>query len=306
VPGPASPPSFSMPPVSAAIPASSHPAVPAACGGGRVTWATGTPGGDGRRPAPPVEARVLMPAELLTRVAQVRSAIAAARPTSPHAAANLEHWLDGGGATRWMPTAAFLHRESGLEDFLLDDARPHIMRGAEARLRDASHAQGSLRPPGVVRFLQYRSGLRPPSTGAATGLAPHAADLAIAVGAYMVHSAVWLRVSARRIETSGFLGLTRTEVLTVSVVRWCVQVQDLYDWNLGAQTGILIAANRVANVPMPAGALRVERLGPFALVRINDEWMREVEVSGGGHGYFVYTEPFEAPASVRRSFEVRI
>jgi hypothetical protein len=281
-----------------------HPALPP----------SGLPGGHYGVP-PGVQrttGNLLAPAEVQRRRGLVQNAINQARATRPLAAANLQHWLDNTGGELRMSSAPFLNPESGLEAFLQNTVRRELEAGIRARLTNANHQQGSLQPPGVVRFLQYRSGTRPSATGGVaaliTGRYSVAADLSIAVGAYYIHSTLWVRARPNPAHSGGFLGLGQATTWTVDILRWAVQVYDAYDWNLGAQTAIPIPPGvSLQNQGVPLEALNVQNYpGGIRTATTRDDWFRDLEVSGGGRAYLIYTDPFPAPAAVMGPFTVRV
>ena len=282
-------PTVSMPPFVNAGP-SVHPALPASCQAGqrfsvpRTQTTTGT---------------LLSASEVATRRADIAAAILRAKVSRPLAATNLQHWLDNSGSELVMPTSAFLNPNSRLFD-LLSDTRTEFEKGVRARLADPKHQQGSLLPEGTVRFLQFRDGIRPFITG--QGVAP---DLAIAVGAYLAHSVIWVKANPPT-TSGGFLGLGTTKTWKVDILRWCVQVMDCYDWNFGAKTPIPVDSSQIQNLPMPANAVKILRVGSFTVVEVQDDYFRDLEVSGGGKAYLVYTEPFDAPRSLQTPFTISI
>jgi hypothetical protein len=288
VPGPLLP-KISMPPFKNAGP-SVHPALPQSCQAGQ------------RFSAPPTQTTtgfLLSSAEVATRRADIASAVARAKSSRPLAAANLQHWSDSTGSELVMSTATFLDLNSRLSD-LLSDTRAEFEKGIKARLADSKHQQGSLLPEGTVRFLQFRDGIRPSITG--PGIAP---DLAIAVGAYLAHSVIWVKANPPT-TSGGFLGIGQTKTWKVDILRWCVQVMDSYDWNFGAKTPIPVDPSQIQNVPLPPAAIKTRTFGPITTVEIQDDYFRDLEVSGGGKSYLVYTEPFDAPKSFQVPFTISI
>jgi hypothetical protein len=279
----------SMPPFVNAGP-SVHPALPPSCQAGQ------------RFSTPPTQSTtgtLLSASEVATRRADIASAIARAKVTRPLAAANLQHWLDNTGSELVMSTKTFLDFNSSLSN-LLSDTSTKFEQGIKARLANPKHPQGSLLPEGTVRFLQFRDGVRPAITGA--GIAP---DLAIAVGAYLAHSVIWVKANPPT-TSGGIFGIGATKTWKVDILRWCVQVMDCYDWNFGAKTPIPVDPAQIQNFPLPPAALTIRQFGPITTVEIKDDYFRDLEVSGGGKAYLVFTEPFDAPKIFLTQFTISI
>jgi hypothetical protein len=194
-------------------------------------------------------------------------------------------------------TKPFLDPSSKLAEFLADDARDKFEKGIKERLKDKKHSQGTLLPSsssegavGPVRFLQYRSGTRPLITNSGVG-----GDLATAVGAYYIHSALWVQA---KITKSSWVPLSDT-TYEVTVLRWCVQVYDCYDWNVSAATPIPVPDSLVQNLAFPPEAVnKITSMGGFTVIQVRDKYFRDLEVSGGGKAYMIYTDPFPCPSSV--------
>ncbi len=275
---------------------SRHPALPSECQAGQFF---------GIPPIQGTSGTVLAAAEVASRKAALTATVAAVRSTVPLAAGNLEHWLDTTGTLRKMAALPFLDFRSGVPSFLNHKVRPKLEAGITARLQNTSHPGGSLLPPGTVRFLQWQDSIRCKPLDPGVG-----GDLAIALGGFIVHSAVW--VSAAVKSTSGLV--FKNVTYTVKFQRWCVQVYDCYDWNLGSFTQFLVPPPKVPDAEklltqFPPSAW--SRVGPNTpglgqLYQFNDNYFRDLEVSGGGKAYLVYTEPFAAPSSVMYDFEVTI
>ena len=92
--------------------------------------------------------------------------------------------------------------------------------------------QGTLRPAvlspgnkGPVRFLQFRSG-----TKASAITSDASRDIFAALGGFNVHSVIWAQATYIKSE-GGFLGIGSSDVYEVEILRWCVQISDVYDWN---------------------------------------------------------------------------
>ena len=124
------------------------------------------------------------------------------------------------------------------------------------RLKNKNHPQGTLRPAtltagakGPVRFLQYRSGVRPSAIAT-----PLSQDLATALGAFNVHCAIWAQATFLRTE-GGILGIGSDDVYEVEILRWCVQIYDVYDWNALAATPFPISDAELAKCHYHLGRL---------------------------------------------------
>jgi hypothetical protein len=207
-----------------------------------------------------------------------------------------------------MPARPFLNIDSRVPEFLSYETRDELEKVIVARLKDRKHQQGTLLPSssalgsvGPVRFLQYRSGIRPFITKPGV-----AQDLATALGAFLVHSAVWVRATVKS-KSGGLLGLGQDITYNVEVLRWCVQVYDCYDWNLNSVTSIPVPVNEVKNLPIPREAATITPgFAGHVVVTVKDQYFRDLEVSGGGKAYLIYTEPFAAPSSIAVPFTVTI
>jgi Papain-like cysteine protease AvrRpt2 len=252
----------------------------------------------------------LSSAEIALRKLEIEQAIAAAKVDRPMSAINLQHWLDGTGKELIMSTAPFLKIDSNLPAFLFDDAKPAFKKGCIQRLENKSHPQGSLLPSvlrpgnkGPTRFLQYVSGTRPSSTAT-----PLSMDLATAVGGYNIHSAIWVQATFMK-STGGIIGIGSKDEFEVEILRWCVQVYDVYDWNVSGigQTPFPIETTKLSSLPLPRGSMTVQNLpGGISVVTIKDQYFRDLEVSGLGKSYLLRTDPFSAPKSVTDKFEISI
>jgi hypothetical protein len=275
-----------------------HPALPKECQAGVFFGVPPTQKTQGIR---------LSAAEVAKRRADIASAIKRATTDKPLSAKNLQHWLDGTGNLLKMPTAPFQHVDSRVPEFLADNARPAFEKGITERLKNAKHQQGSLLPSstskgatGPIRFLQHRDGIRPFITKPGIG-----GDLATALGAFLVHSALWVRATIKD-KRGGFLGIGEDTIFEVEILRWCVQVYDSYDWNLASSTPIPIERKKLKDLLFPPDAVSVTNLGDIVVVTIKDQYFRDLEVSGGGKAYLVYTDPFPALKSVTVPFTITI
>ena len=244
-------------------------------------------GGTGRLPG-----TRLSPTELALRIGQVRRVIASSAATYPLASANLQHWLNNTGATRLIPLSEynFANAGTGIPAYLLNVHRPIIRDGIRNRM-SAAHPQ-SLLPPGTVRVIEWMDSLRAQlftrSGLTITPTAPLERDLAIALGGFTVKSVVAVRAR---------------DMHTVEVMSWRVQVCDRYDWILGGQALIMIPPG-IALPPIPQGAGSVTTFFGHTVVRFNDQWMAEIEASGGARSYEIFSQEFAPPAAVTAVFSV--
>lgn len=251
---------------------------------------------------------ILTPAEVVKRRAEIATAIAKAKATRPLSAANLQNWLDGKSTTVVMSAATFKHVDSEVPSFLAGTARNVFERGFKRRLTNRADPQGTLLPTaltvgalGPIRFLEYRDGVRP--SAVATNFS---ADLFTALGSYNVHSAIWAQATFKG-TTGGFLGIGTSNVFDVQVLRWCVQIYDVYDWNLGGVTPFPVSDADLKTLPLPPGAVTVQALGMgMNMVLLQDRYLRDLEVSGGGRAFLIRGETFEAPNSVMGAFTITI
>lgn len=227
-------------------------------------------------------------------LAMAVSQVAADRPLS---AANLQNWLNGRSATMVMASAPFLAYESGTTQFLARDARNKFTTAITKMLQDRNDPHGALLPDaltlgamGPVRFLQFEDAVDPLTFGSI-----RTSDLHTAVGRYNVHSAVWVRAVYRGKETT-----TNKDKFDVQFLRWCAQAYDVYDWNADATaiTPFPLSDAQYSMIEkmgdLGAGAFLTKALfGPT--LTVNDRWLRDLEVSGGGRAFLVRSEAFEAP-----------
>jgi hypothetical protein len=229
---------------------------------------------------------VLSPSVYADAMSGVAAAIAIARSEGlVYAADNLEHWQNGTGSIKYMPVRPFFDPLNRLDEMFIDKHIPAFERGIASRVRNRSHPQGPLLPAGTTRFLQFRDGIRPRIT--AGGFPIRANDIGIATGAYQCHSVMWVR--ARR---SG-------SRYRVDILRWCAQIFDSYDWNVGGipLTDIPVSDSTYASLPSSVRS-RVVNYGAIRTIRVDDEEMRDIEVTGTPRSYLVYTEPFEVPSRI--------
>ena len=94
----------------------------------------------------------------------------------------------------------------------------------------------------------------------------------------------------------------------MTILRWCMQALDVYDWNPGkTKTVFLVPDAMLAGLPLPPEALSVIHL-PFAqsAITINDEYFRDLEVSGCGRAFLVRSDPFEPPKKAMDPITIEI
>ncbi len=266
----------------------------------------------------------LVPAELTRRRTAIQTSIRGARGPYPLAAANLQHWLDRSGRRRNISLATFnfLSADCGLPQFLLRKHRPVIARGhaagfddvpgsamgIEGRLRLPATDRRSLRTTGREQVLDWQDSVRANmwrvdaqgTRAAAPGLER---DLSIALGGYTVHS----RVTVRSQPATRTGGTTRQ---VIEVVSWQVQICDRYDWTVGSRFGLCVSAQAIIPIPsgvalppIPSGAGTVRSAFGQRVIFFNDRWMAEVEGSGGGRQYVIFSAIFDAPTRVRANFQ---
>lgn len=249
---------------------------------------------------------VLSASEVIQRQNDIIKAISIAKAQRPMSAAHLQHWLDGTGSEFVMNSAPFKKVDSGVPSFLAGMVRDKFEAGCRDRLRNKTHSQGTLLPTtlnpgakGPVRFIQWRDGLR--------SSAVDTPDLFTAVGSFNVHSAAW--VQATFIKHDGGLPVIGggDDVFEVEILRWCVQIYDVYDWNLVAQTPFPVPDADVGKLPLPPGAVTIRSVGAgMSVVLLKDSYFRDLEVSGIGRAFLLRTEPFEAPSSAMGKFTIKI
>lgn len=243
----------------------------------------------------------LTPAEVTRRRDQVRRAARRARSRFPIAAANLEHWVDGGGATRNLPGSIFQRANSGVPYFLENGqfsqyAHLEVMQeGIARRLRLPTTDPSSLLPVGTARLLVYCNSMRANPESGST-----AADLSIALGGFTVKS--WVTLRARRVGTDG-----GDRSYQVTVESWRVQICDRYDWIAHglATMPFPIPNSQLEGLPLPPEAITVTPvpMTETSIVRMDDDWFRQLEANGGGQQFAIYSEIFDAPASLRSALE---
>lgn len=260
---------------------------------------------------------ILAPAEAAAKKAMIELALVFAAPQRPLSATNLRHWLDGSGTPLVMPSAPFQNVDSEVPTFLASTARDAFEKGITARLKDRKHPQGTLLPAkldpgnkGPVRFLQYESG--PPSPSATKG--GIATDLFTAVGSFNVHSVMWAQAAYVKSE-GGVFGIGSDDVFDIDILKWCVQIYDVYDWNFSKAKPPFTPfplddaqfATFLQKVKLPMDGVRVQKLfSNINVVFVADSLMRDLEVSGIGRAYLIRSEVFEAPGSVRGKFTIKV
>ncbi|MGH6613675.1 hypothetical protein [Sphingomonas sp.] len=294
MPGP-----FAFPPADNMPGFAQHPALMATCPTGQFF-------GDPPTRKHETGGTVLTPNEAIQRQNDIIKAIAGANAQRPMSAAHLQHWLDGSASTVVMSNAPFKKADSGVPSFLAGTVRNKFESGCRDRLKNKSHSQGTLLPPaltpgakGPVRFIQWRDGIR--------ASAIDTPDLFTAVGMFNIHSAAW--VQATFIKHEGGIPIIGggDDVFEVEILHWCVQIYDVYDWNVTAQTPFPVEDADLGKLTLPPGAVTVRSVGAgMSVVMLKDSYFRDLEVSGIGRAFLVRTEPFEAPSSARGKFTIKI
>lgn len=280
---------------------SQHPALPASCPANEFF-------GDPPTRNQTTKGTTLPPSEISKRKGEIIAAINAAKADRPLSADNLQHWLDGTGTVLVMSASHFKKVDSEVPTFIHNKAIEKFEAGCLARLKDKNHPQGTLLPPnkvvgakGPVRFLQYRDGVKPSAT--ATSLSK---DLFTALGSFNVHSVIWVQATYKG-TSGGVVGLFADDNYEVEILRWCVQIYDVYDWNLTAATPFLLTDSQLKTVPLPAGAVTVQKIGVDSnMVMIKDSYFRDLEVSGIGRAFLVRSESFEAPSTAMNKFNLKV
>ncbi len=250
--------------------------------------------------ATPVSGAPLSAAQVTSRRQQVQQAIDRARATYPVAAGNLQHWLDNTGSTRILPGSIFQAADSGVPAFLergqlSQEAHLDMFRDGIQRRLGAGDPE-SLLPTGTRRVLRYCNSMRASPVGVGVE-----GDLSIALGGFTVKS--WVTLSALLVSSS----IPLVTQYQVRVESWRVQVCDRYDWIAGAlaQMPIPLADSSLEDIPFPPDAVQITPapVPGYSTVRLRDNWFRELEAAGGGRQYGVYSEIFDAPASLRAILE---
>lgn len=246
-------------------------------------------------------------AEATRRVVQVRTAASRSRPDFPLASAHLLHWIDGAGRRRDIPLSEFDFADAtcGVPGRLRDHTWYQLAAGnrfdsdiggsgVEGRLRLPETNANSLRRPGSRQTLRIVDSHRArPMTVVGRSLVetPHAEqDLSIAMGGYTIACEV-------TVESRAPAG-NRQEVF---IVDWKVQIIDRYDWIAGAPALVPVPPGRDVSF-LPDGAGSRTTLGGVSFLRTNDTWFQQLEQAGFAHWFDVYSEIFQAPANLRRTF----
>jgi hypothetical protein len=220
----------------------------------------------------------------------------AAQPERPRSVRFLNHYISASGQILRMQPTDFLNEPSTrFSEFLRNIALPALEQGVRRRLRDPNDPQGTLRT-GQIRFIQHRDGIRPSATGGTYGPSSVGSDMATSLGAYYIHSAIWVQAHQRG-----------ERLWTVNILRWYVQVYDWYNWNSGQDAYIPVPSSRIRSLPQPPWQeVRISNYGLFKVITTRDDWFRDLEVSGGARSYLVYTSPFEAPNEYRRPLQITL
>jgi len=107
--------------------------------------------------------------------------------------------------------------------------------------------------------------------------------------------------------SGGVAGLFTDDNYEVEILRWCVQIYDVYDWNLSAATPFLLTDQQLKTLPLPAGAVTVQKIGVDAnMVLMKDNYFRDLEVSGTGRVFLIRSDAFEAPSGAMGKFNFKI
>ncbi len=103
-------------------------------------------------------------------------------------------------------------------------------------------------------------------------------------------------------------GAPTSSELVAKVVSWKVQICDRYDWINGARAIIPIPPEHdVSDLPLPRDAVSVRENifnTGYSVAYLKDQYLAEVERTGGAKGFNIYSEVFEAPASVKQPFKI--
>jgi len=301
-----------FPPVEPPLaPPSQHPALPVACPTGAFYADPPT-----RKQA--TQGTVLTPAEAAKKKSFIVAAIQIVKPRMPIAADNLQHWLDGTSSTKVLAAAPFQHPDSEVPTFLHNKARNKFDEGVTARLKSPTHPQGTLRPgtlvagnKGPVRFLQFRDGLK--ASAMASNMSK---DLFAALGGFNVHCVMWAQATFIGHQGGVPIFGGGDDVFEVEILKWCVQIYDVYDWNNSNLLVPLIAPFTITDaelaqlkltVTLPLDGVSITHVATdLNLVKIADRLLSELEVSGVGRAYLLRSEVFEAPLGARGKFTVKI
>jgi hypothetical protein len=142
-----------------------------------------------------------------------RGYVSTQKGSYPHAAANLEHFLDHSGKTRTLPASLF--SSDGSVQSVLEHHRDKFIAGMERRLKAMATA-----PTAATTFTLHFT-----SPGNAFGL-PYT-DLGLAVGGYQVCSTA--NVTATPAGTSWIFW----KKFKISFADWKAQAFDCYNWDPG-------------------------------------------------------------------------
>lgn len=286
-----------------------HPPLPASCPTGAFY------GDPPTRRNQPTRGRLLSANEAATKKAILDTALAYAKARLPLAAENLLHWLGGTGTTKVLAADLFKKVESEVPTFLHEKARNAFEKGITERLKNPNHPQGTLRPatltPGLkgpVRFVQHVDGVQPSIFSDASR------NYQGALGGFNIHSVLWAQATFIG-HKGGIIGIGGDDVFEIEILKWCVQIYDVYDWNNTSNVP-LIAPFTITNaelkvlltkVKLPIDGVRIQTLGfNTNAVFIADRLLSELEVSGVGRAYLIRSEAFEAPATARGKFTVKL
>ncbi len=302
---PAPPPTaIAFPPVTNMPGPAQHPALMSTCPANAFF------GDPPTRKTSPTRGNLLAANEVTKRHKEIETAISAAMATRPLSATNLQHWLDGKGTELVMSSVHFKKVDSEVPTFLHGIARDAFEKGCKERLKNKAHPQGSLisasksvGAKGPIRFLQYESGVRPSATAT-----PLSIDLSTALGAFNIHSAIWVQATFKGTEGGvPIVGIGSDDVYEVEILKWCVQIYDVYDWNVTAATPFPVSDQQLKSLSLPLGSITVQSLGGgINMVLLKDSYFRDLEVSGLGRAFLVRSEAFEAPTTAMGKFTIKV
>lgn len=246
-------------------------------------------------------------AEAERRAGQVRAAAARAGASFPFAASQMTHWIGNTGDRRDIALSDFDFTDPtcGLPAVLRDHTWKQFAVGSrydsdlggggvEARLGLPESNANSLSRPGsrvTMRVVDSHRARPAGRHGTEYRASPQMEqDLSIAMGGYTIACEMTVESGERRGRTQ-----------SVRIVSWKVQVMDRYDWIAGAPALVPVPpGTSIDTIPDEAGE-RFTAFG-YTFLRTNDTWFQQIEQAGRAHWFDVYSEVFEAPANLRRTF----
>lgn len=111
------------------------------------------------------------------------------------------------------------------------------------------------------------------------------------------------------------IGIGSDSVFEVAILRWCVRIYDVYDWNFSKAKPPFTPfplddaqfQTFLQKVKLPISGVTTQKLfANLSVVFIADSLFRDLEVSGVGRAYLIRSEVFEAPASARGTFTIKV